>query len=70
MIVEIAWATIFFFNFGFLAPRNIIIFISLAISASAVSGGFFLIVELNTPSTGLLHVSSGPVQEALKYLAR
>src|SRR5271170_2492105 len=70
MIVEIAWATIIFISFGLLAPRNATVIVSLAVCAAAVAGGFFLIVELNTPFSGLLHVSSAPVREALKYLAR
>jgi hypothetical protein len=70
MIVEIAWATIIFVNLGLLAPRNAMVIVSLAVCASAVSGGFFLIAEMNTPFGGLLHASSAPVRDALKYLAR
>jgi|HubBroStandDraft_6_1064221.scaffolds.fasta_scaffold566359_1 Protein of unknown function (DUF4239) len=70
MTVEIAWATIVFISFGLLAPRNATVIVSLAVCAAAVAGGFFLIVELNTPFNGLLHVSSAPIREALKYLAR
>jgi hypothetical protein len=70
MIVEIAWATIIFTSFGLFAPRNATVIVTLAVCASAVSGGFFLIVEMNTPFRGLLHASSAPLREALKYLAR
>jgi hypothetical protein len=70
MIVEITWATIIFISFGLLAPRNATVIVSLGVCAAAVSGGFFLIVELNTPFSGLLHASSVPIREALKYLAR
>jgi hypothetical protein len=70
MIMEIAWATIIFISFGLLAPRNATVIVSLGVCAAAVSGGFFLIVELNTPFSGLLHASSVPIREALKYLAR
>jgi hypothetical protein len=70
MIVEISWAIIIFTGFGLLAPRNVTVIVSLAICASAVSGGFSLIVEMNTPFSGLLHASSAPLREALKHLAR
>jgi hypothetical protein len=70
MIVEIAWAVIIFTGFGLLAPRNATVIASLAVCASAVSGGFFLIVEMNTPFSGVLHTSSAPLREALKYLAQ
>lgn len=69
-VVEVAWATIIFATFGILAPRNMIVIVSLAICALAVSGGFFLIVEMNMPFNGLLHASSAPLREALKYLVR
>jgi len=70
MMVEIAWATIIFTSFGFLAPRNGMVIVGLAICASAVSGGFFLIVEMNMPFRGVFRASSAPLREALKYLAR
>jgi hypothetical protein len=69
MIVEISWALVIFLNFGVLAPRNGTVVASLAMCAGAVSVGFFFIVDLNTPFTGLLHVSSAPIREALKFLA-
>jgi hypothetical protein len=69
-IVEIAWVTVIFATFGVLPPRNTIVVVSLAVCALAVSGGFFLIVEMNPPFSGLLHASSAPIREALKYLAR
>jgi hypothetical protein len=70
MMVEITWAAIIFVTLGLLAPRNVTVIVSLAIYASAVSGGFFLIAEMHTPFGGLLHASSAPVREALKYLDR
>jgi hypothetical protein len=70
MVVEIAWAIIIFVNLGLLAPRNATAIVSLAVCASAVSGGFFLIAEMHSPFGGLLQASSAPVREALKYLAR
>jgi hypothetical protein len=69
MMVEITWATIIFISFGLLAPRNAIVIISLGICAAAVAGGFFLIAEMNTPFSGLIHASSTPMREALKYLS-
>jgi hypothetical protein len=70
MTVEISWALVVFINFGLLAPRNAMVMISLAVCSAAVAGGFFLIIELNSPFRGLLHVSSAPVREALNYLAK
>jgi hypothetical protein len=70
MVMEIAWATIIFSSFGLLAPRTVTAIVSVACCALAVSGGFFLIAEMNTPFSGLLKVSSLPIREVFKYLAK
>jgi hypothetical protein len=70
MVMEIAWATLIFSSFGLLAPHNVTATVSLALCAFAVSGGFFLIVEMNTPFSGLIRVSSAPIRETFKQLAQ
>jgi hypothetical protein len=68
MVVETVWATIIFICFGLLAPHGVTGTVSLALFASAVSSGFFLIEEMNRPFSGLLKVSSAPIREVLKHL--
>lgn len=68
MVVEIAWATVIFISFGLFAPRNLAVVVSLLVSALAVSAGFFLIVELNTPFGGLIQRSSASMRQALTNL--
>jgi hypothetical protein len=70
MVVETVWATIIFICFGLLAPHGVTGTVSLALFASAVSSGFFLIEEMNRPFSGLLKVSSAPIREVLKYLVQ
>jgi hypothetical protein len=70
MVMEIAWATLIFSSFGLLATRSVMAIVSLALCAFAVSGGFFLIVEMNTPFSGLIKVSSAPIRETFKQLAQ
>jgi hypothetical protein len=70
MVVEIAWATIIFVSFGLLAPFGATAIVSLAFCAIAISSGFFLIAEMNSPFSGVLKVSSAPIREAIKYLAQ
>jgi len=66
MVMEIAWATLIFGSFGLLAPHSVTSIVSLALCALAVSGGFFLIVEMNTPFSGLIKVSSAPIRDTFK----
>lgn len=70
MVVEIAWATIIFVSFGVFAPRNWVVVVSFLICALAVSAGFFLIVEMNTPFGGLIQRSTAPMQDAIANLGR
>jgi hypothetical protein len=43
---------------------------ALAVAAVAVSGALFLIVELNTPFSGVLQLSSEPARATLAALGR
>jgi hypothetical protein len=70
MVMEVAWATLIFSSFGLLATRSVMAIVSLALCAFAVSGGFFLIVEMNTPFSGLIKVSSAPIRDTFKQLAQ
>ena len=70
MIVETVWATIIFVSFGLLAPHGLKAIVSLAFFAAAVSSGFFMIEEMNSPFSGVLRVSSSPIREVIKHLAQ
>lgn len=70
LIVEIAWAMIAFVSFGICAPRNLMVVASLFIYACAVAAGFFLILEMTTPYSGLIRASSGPLRETLARLGQ
>jgi hypothetical protein len=70
MVMEVAWATLIFSSFGLLATHSVTAIVSLALCAFAVSGGFFLIVEMNTPFSGLIKVSSAPIRDTFKQLAQ
>jgi hypothetical protein len=42
----------------------------LFLSALAVPGAVFLILEMYSPFTGLIHISSGPLRAALAHLGQ
>jgi len=64
------WLTLIFTTFGLFAPRNPVVAAALLMSALSASGAVFLILELSTPFTGLITVSSAPMREALLYLGQ
>jgi hypothetical protein len=70
LVVLIFWLTIIFMSFGLFAPRNLVVVVSLLVSALSVSGAIFLILEMYSPYAGLIHVSADPLRAALARLGQ
>jgi hypothetical protein len=68
LIVLIAWSTAIFASFGIFVRMNSTVVIALSISALAVAAAIFLILELNSPFAGLIHVSSASSHALLEVL--
>ena len=68
LIVVISWLAIIFFSWGLFAPSNSIAIAALLLAAVSVSGAIFLILELDQPFDGLIHISSAPMRNALALL--
>ncbi|HEX4415726.1 MAG TPA: hypothetical protein VH107_18995, partial [Lacipirellulaceae bacterium] len=64
------WLAILFVSFGMFAPSNSTVVIALAMAALAVAGGVFLMMELNSPFSGILQISSAPFDDALAHLGK
>jgi hypothetical protein len=56
--------------FGLFAPPNPTVFVTLLVCALAVSSAIFLILELDRPFDGMIHVSSAPLRNTLTQLGR
>jgi hypothetical protein len=70
LIILVAWLVVIFLGFSVLAPPNATTFLALMISALAVAGAIFLILELDQPFGGLIHISSEPMVNALDQLEK
>lgn len=70
LLVLIFWLTIIFMSFTLFAQTNPVILGALLIFAVSATGAIYLILELSQPFTGLLHISSEPLRNALAPLAR
>lgn len=70
LVVIIFWLTTLFWSFGLFAPRNSTVIAVLLLSALSVSASVMLILEMQTPFSGLLHISSAPLRFALEHLGR
>lgn len=70
LIILVSWLVVIFVGFSLLAPPNSTVIFALMVSALAVSGAIFLILELDEPFSGLVRISSEPMLNALHQLAQ
>jgi len=70
LIILVSWLVVIFVGFSVLAPPNATAILALMLSALAVSGAIFLIMELDEPFGGLIGISSEPMLNALHQLAQ
>ncbi|MFM8331172.1 MAG: hypothetical protein ACKN9T_05740 [Candidatus Methylumidiphilus sp.] len=70
LVVLVVWLTILFITFGLFAPRNATVSIVLLLCALSVSGAVFLLCEMDSPTGGIMKVSSAPMLKALELLCK
>ena len=70
LIVLVLWLAIIFLGFSTLAPPNVTAIFALIVSAVAVSGAIFLILELDQPFGGVIRISSEPMVNALSQIEK
>jgi hypothetical protein len=70
LIILVAWLVVIFLGFSVLAPPNPTVIFALMVSALAVSGAIFLILELDQPFSGLIRISSKPMLNAISQFTK
>jgi hypothetical protein len=60
LVVMVCWLTLILASFSLFAPSNATVFVTLLVCALAASSAVFLILELDRPFDGLIHISSEP----------
>src|SRR5262249_47039737 len=70
LMILVFWVAVIFVNFGLFAPLNATVIAPLFVCALSVSGAIFLILELDQPFQGFIHVSSASLRTALTHLGR
>ncbi len=68
LVVIICWLTVLFGSFGLFAPRNATVSGALLICSLSVAASIFLILEMNTPFSGVMKISSAPMQYAVSHI--
>ncbi|MEX3762360.1 hypothetical protein AB3X85_15590, partial [Paraburkholderia phenoliruptrix] len=55
---------------GLIAPRNALALVTITLGAVSIASAIYVIVDLDTPLTGPIMISSSPMRDALEHLMR
>jgi hypothetical protein len=69
LVVLVSWLFILFVSFSLFSPLNPTALAAVIVIALSASGAIFLILEMSQPFTGLMHIDSAPLRQALPPLA-
>ena len=64
------WLCVIFLSFGLIAPRNALALVTISLGAVSIASAIYVIVDLDTPLTGPIMISSAPMRDALAHLGR
>ena len=70
LVVLVLWLSLILGSFGLFAPANGTVIASLCVCALSVSAAVFLILEMYSPFSGMIRLSSAPLQAALAHLGQ
>jgi hypothetical protein len=70
VIVLVFWISMIFISFGLFAPRNATVIAAYFVAALSVSGAVLMILEMYSPYSGLIGISSAPLRAALAQLGQ
>lgn len=69
MVVMVAtWLVLIFGSFGYRAPRNVTVVSSLLVAAFLMSGTVYLVLDMDIPFNGIIHVSDMPLRRMVAEL--
>lgn len=70
LVLMVSWLAITFASYGLFAPRHATMIAVLLVGSLVVSSAVFLILELDHPFGGIMHISSQPLKNALIQIGR
>lgn len=68
LAILVSWIFFIFASFGLNAPRNSTVVAAFLVCSAAIGGSVFLIMELDSPFSGVLRISSEPMRNALAHM--
>ncbi|MGA7790689.1 MAG: DUF4239 domain-containing protein [Xanthobacteraceae bacterium] len=70
LAIQLLGLSILFVSFGLFAPRNATVIAVLFVGALTLSGSIYLIVAMDQPYSGLIRISSEPLDSALARIGQ
>ena len=70
LIVLMLWLAVIFLVFALTSPRHAVLQVVIALSAISLASVMYVILELDTPFSGTMMVSSAPLRDALAHIDR
>jgi hypothetical protein len=70
LVVMVFWLTLIFARFGLFSPTNTTVITTLFRCALSVSAAIYLILELDTPLSGLMQISDAPLRNAIALIGQ
>ncbi|WP_245480357.1 DUF4239 domain-containing protein [Neorhizobium sp. NCHU2750] len=61
----VAWLILIFASFGYRAPKNTVIFIVFNVASLLMATSIYLVLDMDSPFTGLVQISDAPLHRAL-----
>lgn len=70
LVVLVFWLVVLFVGFGFLSRTNGTVVVALFVGSLSVAGAIFLVLDMNQPFSGLMHISNAPIRVALETIGQ
>lgn len=70
IFLVVSWLMMIFASFGYGAPKNTLVIGGLTIAAALIAGAIYLILEMDAPFSGPIHVSMEPLRRVLAEMQR
>jgi hypothetical protein len=61
----IAWLVLIFASFGYRAPKNAVVIVMFNIASLLIAISLYLVLDMDSPFTGLIQISDAPLHRAL-----
>jgi hypothetical protein len=68
LVIVMFWLVVIFAIAGLSSPRKLLVSTVVTLAACSIASSIYLAVELDTPLTGFIKVSSAPLRDALAHI--